>query len=84
MTRDIILEYGESKDIKCIAGGTPVPWVKWMKGDQELNTESLGDSVLRVENIAESSEYTCLARSDIGLIAQKVAIHVASKDNKNI
>ncbi|RVE62112.1 hypothetical protein OJAV_G00177380 [Oryzias javanicus] len=62
---------GGSVNLTCVAVGSPMPYVKWMKGEVDLTKEEdmpLGRNVLEVTNIRESANYTCVAISSLGII----------------
>lgn len=63
----------------CVAVGSPMPYVKWMKGLVELTKDEempLGRNVLEVTNIRESANYTCVAISSLGLIEATAQVTV--------
>uniref|UniRef100_A0A8C7ZAW7 Receptor-type tyrosine-protein phosphatase F n=1 Tax=Oryzias sinensis TaxID=183150 RepID=A0A8C7ZAW7_9TELE len=70
---------GGSVNLTCVAVGSPMPYVKWMKGEVELTKEEdmpLGRNVLEVTNIRESANYTCVAISSLGTIEATAQVTV--------
>ncbi|XP_067118377.1 tyrosine-protein phosphatase Lar-like isoform X6 [Centruroides vittatus] len=62
---------GGSINITCVAVGSPMPYVKWRKGSLDLTQEHsipIGKNVLQLDNVRESSNYTCVADSTLGNI----------------
>lgn len=73
---------GGSVNLTCVAVGSPMPYVKWMKGLVELTKDEempLGRNVLEVTNIRESANYTCVAISSLGLIEATAQVTVKGK-----
>ncbi|KAI9585100.1 hypothetical protein GQX74_000947 [Glossina fuscipes] len=61
---------GSSLNLSCIAVGSPMPHVKWMKGAQDLTPENnipIGRNILELTNIQQSANYTCIAASSLAL-----------------
>lgn len=59
-----------------------MPYVKWMKGEQELTKEEempIGRNVLELTNIRQSANYTCVAISSLGMIDTTAQITVKGK-----
>ncbi|XP_075878032.1 receptor-type tyrosine-protein phosphatase F-like isoform X5 [Nelusetta ayraudi] len=70
---------GGSVNLTCVAVGSPMPFVKWMMGLEELTKDEempLGRNVLEVTNIRESANYTCVAMSSLGLIEATAQVTV--------
>uniref|UniRef100_A0A673J934 Receptor-type tyrosine-protein phosphatase F n=1 Tax=Sinocyclocheilus rhinocerous TaxID=307959 RepID=A0A673J934_9TELE len=70
---------GGSVNLTCVAVGAPMPYVKWMKGEQELTKEEempIGRNVLELTNIQQSANYTCVAISSLGMIDTTAQITV--------
>ncbi|XP_042613485.1 receptor-type tyrosine-protein phosphatase F-like isoform X9 [Cyprinus carpio] len=70
---------GGSVNLTCVAVGAPMPYVKWMKGEQELTKEEempIGRNVLELTNIHQSANYTCVAISSLGMIETTAQITV--------
>ncbi|XP_072924863.1 receptor-type tyrosine-protein phosphatase S-like isoform X16 [Hemitrygon akajei] len=62
---------GGSVNITCVAVGSPMPYVKWMLGTEDLTPEDdmpVGRNVLELNSIQESANYTCMAMSSLGII----------------
>ncbi|CAM4599737.1 unnamed protein product [Leuciscus chuanchicus] len=70
---------GGSVNLTCVAVGAPIPYVKWMRGEQELTKEEempIGRNVLELTNIRQSADYTCVAISSLGVIETTAQIMV--------
>lgn len=70
---------GGSVNLTCVAVGAPMPYVKWMAGLEELTKEDempVGRNVLELTNIRESTNYTCVAISSLGMIESVAQITV--------
>ncbi|XP_076004388.1 receptor-type tyrosine-protein phosphatase F isoform X1 [Genypterus blacodes] len=70
---------GGSVNLTCVAVGSPMPYVKWMMGLVELTKEEempMGRIVLEVNNIRESTNYTCVAVSSLGMIEATAQVTV--------
>ncbi|XP_058857363.1 receptor-type tyrosine-protein phosphatase delta isoform X22 [Acipenser ruthenus] len=62
---------GGSVNITCVAVGSPMPYVKWMLGAEDLTPEDdmpIGRNVLELTDVRQSSNYTCVAMSTLGVI----------------
>uniref|UniRef100_A0A8C5I1N6 protein-tyrosine-phosphatase n=1 Tax=Gouania willdenowi TaxID=441366 RepID=A0A8C5I1N6_GOUWI len=62
---------GGSVNITCVAVGSPMPYVKWMLGSEDLTPEDempIGRNVLELNSVRESANYTCVAMSSLGVI----------------
>ncbi|XP_054888579.1 receptor-type tyrosine-protein phosphatase S-like isoform X2 [Poeciliopsis prolifica] len=62
---------GGSVNITCVAVGSPMPYVKWMLGMEDLTPEDempIGRNVLELNGVRESANYTCVAMSSLGII----------------
>ncbi|XP_038126724.1 receptor-type tyrosine-protein phosphatase S-like isoform X11 [Cyprinodon tularosa] len=62
---------GGSVNITCVAVGSPMPYVKWMLGIEDLTPEDempVGRNVLELNGVRESANYTCVAMSSLGVI----------------
>lgn len=73
---------GGSVNLTCVAVGAPMPYVKWMAGLEELTKEDempVGRNVLELTNIRESTNYTCVAISSLGMIESVAQITVKGK-----
>ncbi|XP_044737145.1 tyrosine-protein phosphatase Lar isoform X1 [Chrysoperla carnea] len=73
---------GSSLQLTCVAVGSPMPFVKWRKGDtQDITPEDkipIGRNVLQLDNIMESTNYTCIAASTLGSIEALAQVKVQS------
>ncbi|XP_076307988.1 tyrosine-protein phosphatase Lar-like isoform X2 [Tachypleus tridentatus] len=70
---------GSNLNLTCVAEGSPVPYVKWRNGSFDLTPEHsipVGKNVLQLENIQESTNYTCVAASKLGNIESVTTILV--------
>ncbi|XP_058490431.1 receptor-type tyrosine-protein phosphatase F isoform X8 [Solea solea] len=70
---------GGSINLTCVAVGSPMPYVKWTMGMVDLTKEEempLGRNVLEVTNIRESTNYTCVAMSSLGMIEATAQVTV--------
>ncbi|MBN3296456.1 PTPRS phosphatase, partial [Amia calva] len=72
---------GGSVNITCVAVGSPMPYVKWMLGAEDLTPEDempVGRNVLELNSVRESANYTCVAMSSLGIIEAVAQITVKS------
>ncbi|XP_005993866.1 receptor-type tyrosine-protein phosphatase S isoform X1 [Latimeria chalumnae] len=72
---------GGNINITCVAVGSPMPYVKWMLGAEDLTPEDempVGRNVLELNGIKESANYTCVAMSSLGVIESTAQISVKS------
>ncbi|XP_035795173.1 tyrosine-protein phosphatase Lar-like isoform X2 [Anopheles albimanus] len=73
---------GANLTLTCVAVGSPMPSVKWRMGvDQDLTPENdvpVGRNVLELSNIRVSTNYTCIARSSLGVIEATSLVKVQS------
>nr|XP_015220909.1 PREDICTED: receptor-type tyrosine-protein phosphatase S isoform X15 [Lepisosteus oculatus] len=72
---------GGSVNITCVAVGSPMPYVKWMLGAEDLTPEDempVGRNVLELNSVRESANYTCVALSSLGVIEAVAQITVKS------
>ncbi|XP_072749462.1 tyrosine-protein phosphatase Lar isoform X5 [Anoplolepis gracilipes] len=73
---------GGSLNITCVAVGAPMPFVKWRKDPAtDLTPEDnlpVGKNVLKLTDIKESTNYTCTAASDLGVIDATTMVKVQS------
>jgi len=70
---------GSSLNITCVAGGSPMPFVKWRKGLEDLEPEHslpIGRNILVLEDIQESANYTCVASSKLGNVENTTFVRV--------
>lgn len=73
---------GGSVNITCVAVGSPMPYVKWMLGNEDLTPEDempIGRNVLELNGVRESANYTCVAMSSLGIIEASSQVLVKSK-----
>ncbi|GLD73291.1 receptor-type tyrosine-protein phosphatase delta-like protein, partial [Lates japonicus] len=62
---------GGNVNITCVAVGSPMPYVKWMPGAEDLTPEDdmpIGRNVLELTDVRQSNNYTCVAMSTLGVI----------------
>ncbi|XP_050319811.1 tyrosine-protein phosphatase Lar isoform X3 [Bactrocera neohumeralis] len=72
---------GANLNLSCIAVGSPMPHVKWMKGAQDLTPENdipIGRNILQLTNIQQSANFTCIAASSLGQIEATAMVKVQS------
>ncbi|XP_051554728.1 receptor-type tyrosine-protein phosphatase F-like isoform X5 [Myxocyprinus asiaticus] len=70
---------GGSINLTCVAVGAPMPYVKWMAGEVELTKDEempVGRNVLELNNIRQSTNYTCVAISSLGMIEATAQVSV--------
>ncbi|XP_017277701.1 receptor-type tyrosine-protein phosphatase S isoform X2 [Kryptolebias marmoratus] len=70
---------GGSVNITCVAVGSPMPYVKWMLGNEDLTPEDempIGRNVLELNSVRESANYTCVAMSSLGIIEASAQVLV--------
>ncbi|XP_028829939.1 receptor-type tyrosine-protein phosphatase delta isoform X23 [Denticeps clupeoides] len=70
---------GGSVNITCVAVGSPMPYVKWMLGSEDLTPEDdmpIGRNVLELTDVRQSANYTCVAMSTLGVIEAMAQITV--------
>uniref|UniRef100_A0A8C6TC98 protein-tyrosine-phosphatase n=1 Tax=Neogobius melanostomus TaxID=47308 RepID=A0A8C6TC98_9GOBI len=78
-----IMPHG-SINITCVAVGSPMPYVKWMLGTEDLTPEDempIGRNVLELNGVRESANYTCVAMSSLGIIEATAQVLVKSLPN---
>ncbi|RWS19227.1 tyrosine-protein phosphatase Lar-like protein, partial [Leptotrombidium deliense] len=54
---------GSNINLTCVAVGSPMPYVTWKRGHTEVSSDSsmpVGKNVLRLEDVRESANYTCV------------------------
>ena len=72
---------GSNMNITCVAVGSPMPYVSWKRGMTDLNTADnmpIGKNVLKLDDIRESANYTCIAHSKLGNIEAITQVIVQS------
>lgn len=70
---------GGNLNLTCVAVGSPMPFVKWRRMDEDLTPENevtVGKSVLFLNDIRSSNNYTCVASSILGVIEAHTMIKV--------
>ncbi|XP_051277011.1 receptor-type tyrosine-protein phosphatase F isoform X3 [Dicentrarchus labrax] len=70
---------GGSVNLTCVAVGSPMPYVKWMMGSEDLTKEEempIGRNVLEVTTVLTSANYSCVAMSSLGIIKATAQITV--------
>jgi len=77
---------GANLNLTCTAVGSPMPIVKWFKGNPEIKTNlidnldnggsQIGRNILILNDIKESENYTCIASSKFGKIEAKSQVIV--------
>jgi hypothetical protein len=78
---------GSSLNITCVAGGSPMPYVKWRKGLEDLEPEHslpIGRNILVLEDIQESANYTCVAFSKLGQVENSTFVRLEGKGFETI
>ena len=82
---------GADLNITCVAVGSPMPYVKWREGSRDLTPDSdlpIGKNVLELSNIRDTSNYTCVAASKLGIIETHTVVKVQGESsfhsNKNV
>jgi receptor-type tyrosine-protein phosphatase F len=74
---------GGNLNLTCVAVGSPMPLVKWRKGlDEDITPENelpVGKSVLQLNDIRSSVNYTCIASSSLGVIEALAMVKVQCK-----
>lgn len=73
---------GGNVNITCVAVGSPMPYVKWMQGAEDLTPEDdmpVGRNVLELTDVKDSANYTCVAMSSLGVIEAVAQITVKCK-----
>lgn len=72
-------------NITCVAVGSPMPYVKWMQGAEDLTPEDdmpVGRNVLELTDVKDSANYTCVAMSSLGVIEAVAQITVKCKQGR--
>ena len=62
---------GGSLELKCVAVGSPMPFIKWRQGAIDLTPDDnlpVGRGVLQLKDVTASKNYTCIAASELGSI----------------
>nr|XP_034313381.1 receptor-type tyrosine-protein phosphatase F isoform X4 [Crassostrea gigas] len=66
-------------NLTCVAIGSPMPYVLWRDGANQLGEPVIGKNVLQLKNVTESKNYTCVASSDLGNIEHVGEVIVRAK-----
>lgn len=77
---------GGSVNITCVAVGSPMPYVKWMLGSEDLTPEDdmpIGRNVLELTDVRQSANYTCVAMSTLGVIEAVAQITVKGENPRD-
>lgn len=77
---------GGSVNITCVAVGSPMPYVKWMLGSEDLTPEDdmpIGRNVLELTDVRQSANYTCVAMSTLGVIEAVAQISVKGENPRD-
>ncbi|CAH1252412.1 PTPRF [Branchiostoma lanceolatum] len=63
-----LVNRGDNINLTCEAIGSPVPFVQWQKGNENLSEKSSQKerNILRLENVVKSANYTCAASNPFG------------------
>ncbi|XP_066269746.1 uncharacterized protein [Branchiostoma lanceolatum] len=63
-----LVNRGDNINLTCVAIGSPVPFVQWQKGNENLSEKSSQKerNILRLENVVKSANYTCAASNPFG------------------
>lgn len=72
---------GSSINLTCVAVGSPMPMVIWKRGYTDITTDTtnpVGRNVLRLDDVKESVNYTCVASSKLGNIEAHTQVIVKS------
>ncbi|CAL1538075.1 unnamed protein product [Lymnaea stagnalis] len=78
---DIQVQPGSDVNLTCLAVGSPMPFVKWRQGAQDLTGDDnipIGKNVLMLNDVRMSKNYTCEASSDLGNIEHNVQVIVGA------
>ncbi|XP_059156941.1 tyrosine-protein phosphatase Lar-like isoform X3 [Physella acuta] len=76
---DVRIPPGNDVNLTCVAVGSPMPYVKWRSGAQDLTGEDhipIGRNTLILTDVRMSKNYTCEASSDLGNIEHHVQVIV--------
>ncbi|XP_060521097.1 tyrosine-protein phosphatase Lar isoform X3 [Cylas formicarius] len=76
------VKLGDDLNLTCVAVGSPMPFVKWRKGEtEELTPEDklpIGKNTLELKKIEASANYTCVAASALGIVETVTHVKVQS------
>lgn len=73
---------GANLSLECVAVGSPMPYVKWRSGAEDITPEDqirVGKNVLNLTDIQTSANYTCVAASTLGKIEATAIVKVQCK-----
>ncbi|KAH7936171.1 hypothetical protein HPB52_019442 [Rhipicephalus sanguineus] len=76
---------GAALNLTCVAVGSPMPYMRWRKGGVDLTADGedvVSRSVLVLENVRESANYTCVASSSLGVIEHDSQVIVQEDDDQ--
>ena len=76
---------GGSVNLTCAAAGRPIPEVLWRKEGQDLTASYVypdGTSILTLNDMTESANYTCFAFSTVGFAVSVAEITVVNTTGK--
>lgn len=79
---DVRIPPGNDVNLTCVAVGSPMPYVKWRQGAQDLTGDDnipIGRNTLILTDVRMSKNYTCEASSDLGNIEHHVQVIVEGK-----
>nr|XP_027208326.1 receptor-type tyrosine-protein phosphatase F-like [Penaeus vannamei] len=70
---------GASLNVTCAAEGTPMPYVQWVKRDENLHRINmservLGEAILVLDGVSDSDSYTCEAESESGFVSREIDV----------
>ena len=79
---------GSNVTLSCQANGLPLPTIKWMKNNLEIddkrhNQQPLGDLTINNVDVEDEGEYTCIANNIYGEVSSKTNFEVIKKLSKN-
>ncbi|KAI1290100.1 Tyrosine-protein phosphatase Lar [Halotydeus destructor] len=72
---------GSQINVTCVAVGSPMPQVTWKRGHIEVSPQdaaTIGRNVLKLDDVRESANYTCVASSKLGNIEANTQVTVKS------
>lgn len=70
---------GTNLNLTCVAVGSPMPSVKWKKGNLDITPDDnipIGINTLELIKIEQSANYTCIASSILGQIEANAIVKV--------
>ncbi|BFZ00058.1 hypothetical protein BsWGS_03097 [Bradybaena similaris] len=76
---DVKIMPNSDVNLTCVAVGSPMPYVKWREGAQDLTGDDnipIGKNTLMLTGVQMSKNYTCEASSDLGNIEHHVQVIV--------